>query len=141
MKIIFLDVDGVLNSWASLAHHIHLDSRCVILINTLLDITGAKLVLSSTWRMNERSRYSLFVGGLSECCFHDDWRTPVFNDQPRGDEIADWLSRNTVDQYIIIDDDSDFHEDQLPFHVQTEMKTGFGQRHFKQALELLGGVG
>ncbi|MDE6189696.1 MAG: hypothetical protein K2G37_05375, partial [Clostridia bacterium] len=55
MKIIFLDIDGVLNSraydrlrdWNILSD---IDETRLPLLKKLVDTTGAKIVLSSTWR-------------------------------------------------------------------------------------------
>lgn len=51
-KIIFLDVDGVLNSHAALNGGVYcgMDPKCVLALNYLLEKTEAKVVLSSAWR-------------------------------------------------------------------------------------------
>jgi len=57
MKIIFLDIDGVIstsqcwgkgndNKWGSYMF----DPKCVALLNLILQLTGAEIVLSSDWK-------------------------------------------------------------------------------------------
>lgn len=42
----------------------------------------------------------------------------------RGDEIKKWLGRHDVEKYIILDDDSDMLEEQLPFFINTDTHNG-----------------
>lgn len=127
MKIIFLDIDGVLNSelWSKnpdshgqeKRNRRWFDPRCVNLLNILVKRTGAKVVLSSTWR-NSRSLLELkelFKDMGIECDLID--KTPSL-DSPclRGNEIHQWMSDNKdllgckqhlYKEYLILDDDSD----------------------------------
>lgn len=58
-KIIFLDFDGVLNSqlWYIRTKGNReiddLDTEAIGFLNTLIKNTGAKVVVSSTWRLNK----------------------------------------------------------------------------------------
>ena len=59
MKILFLDVDGVLNNDRALgraARHnlptFALDRHCLGLLKDIVHATGARIVVSSTWRVN-----------------------------------------------------------------------------------------
>ena len=42
----------------------------------------------------------------------------------RGEEIAEWLRNNQVDNYVIFDDDRDMLPGQLPFFVRTNFEDG-----------------
>ncbi len=60
MKIIFLDIDGVLNHmyWLKKMKGVEGDKKffdpdCVRRLNTITDKTGAKIVLSSSWRIGK----------------------------------------------------------------------------------------
>lgn len=58
----------------------------------------------------------------------------------RGDEINRWLEFNGKDvkNYCIIDDDTDFTDDQIKNNfVNTDMEEGFLYRHFKKAEKIL----
>ena len=66
MKIIFLDIDGVLNSDEYFEKTVHLniqgieseiDIEKVKLLKKAIDETGAKVVLSSTWRYKRKVKY------------------------------------------------------------------------------------
>lgn len=119
MKIIFLDIDGVLNVTGQHGRdeygsnfHPHLVDNLRLIIGA----TGAKVVISSTWRMS----------GLQEMQIMWEMRdlpgevidvTPVFN-TPRGEEIEFWLQHNQVDAYVILDDDSDMLPEQTSCFVK-----------------------
>lgn len=45
--------------------------------------------------------------------------TPYLHLKIRGEEIQYWLDNNQVERYVIIDDDTDFLEEQKAFFVQT----------------------
>ena len=54
MKVIFLDIDGVLNHeyCKALLHGIYfVEDEKVLLLKELINATAAKVVLTSTWRM------------------------------------------------------------------------------------------
>ena len=97
MKVIFLDVDGVLNSdeYFDKVRNLkikgienQIDVEKIKLLKKAVDETGAKVVLSSSWRftLNEQplrdllSRYGIGVYS----------RTPYI-DWERGLEIKKWL--------------------------------------------------
>lgn len=57
MKILFLDIDGVLNSYQFYENKSNqelvdnpFDTACVRHLKTIIDATDAKIVLTSTWR-------------------------------------------------------------------------------------------
>lgn len=136
MKIIFLDIDGVLNSqdWfrrripckpdADRDEFIHnqLDPIAISRFKKLIEDTGAAVVLSSTWRRWEDDRRILNERGITwiDC-------TPHFPGELRGKEIEAWLDENEleVERYCILDDDSDMLEHQPLF--QTSNKIGLTQ--------------
>ena len=115
MKIIFLDIDGVLNTketaerWHGL---IGMDPELVDRFNKLVEDTSAEVVLSSTWRHKKTWRKTMKDNGLN-MRFLD--RTISLPGKIRGLEIKEWVDRNNVDKYVILDDDSDMLPDQLLF--------------------------
>lgn len=149
MKIIFLDMDGVLCTTRS---HIAQDQRglmealdreAVGLLNRLAEVPGedVRFVLSSTWRlihdrgwMEEHLRKFGWRGQ-----FHDDWRTIELTDV-RGTEVEDWLHRHfEVTSFVILDDDADFLPRQMPRLVRTEFEDGLRWCDFLEANRLLHG--
>lgn len=137
MKIIFLDIDGVLNNqvWymsdkfreGSTKEEYEVsqfDPRCVRLLNNLTDTTGAKIVVSSSWRLgrtvDELSELFEKVGITGQVID----KTPLlrftglenyYYSVPRGCEIKAWIEMNkgiigdkvSRLKYVILDDDSD----------------------------------
>ena len=138
MKVLFLDIDGVLNSirtcTATGAYPHDFDEKgkrrfdwiAVSLIRKLCVDHDAKIVISSTWR----TTYSpTEIGlGLTLPCID---RTPVLNTH-RGVEIDTWLnSHPEVTHYAIVDDDSDMLFHQREYFVQTDAQEGLLYRDYK----------
>ena len=111
MKVIFLDIDGVLNSDEYLDKvkksdiqgiERDIDVEKVKLLKRAIDETGARVVLSSSWRYTRNARY------LKELLANYRIRvdsTPYIRDE-RGLEIKKWLSENQgVEDFIILDDE------------------------------------
>ena len=111
MKVIFLDIDGVLNSDEYLDKvknsdiqgiERDIDVGKVKLLKRAIDETGSRVVLSSSWRYTRNARY------LKELLANYEIRvdsTPYIQDI-RGLEIKKWLSENQgVEDFIILDDE------------------------------------
>lgn len=146
MKYLFLDIDGVLNSTRSacglgkIPHDAEpkdlpfFDLIALGLIRRLCEETGAKIVLSSTWRMG---RDPVELGNQLDLPIIS--KTLVL-DGFRGDEIKQWLDENYnphVDKYAIVDDDSDMRPEQRPFFVKTHYNNGLLWDHYLQLKALL----
>lgn len=154
MKVIFLDIDGVLATWASLKRQIELDGmygfqkECVDNMNELIEKSGAEIVLSSTWRFKGLDWFNPFAKkqGLCKECIdvtgHNTGKTEggFYTAGTRGSEIKEWLSKHPeVDSFVIIDDDSDM--DNLKDHlvlVKPGMEKGFQKKDIEKALYILG---
>ncbi len=140
MKIIFLDIDGVLNSFASIAENVHLVSDKCLHMRLIIKATGAKVVVSSTWRIGETVPIldmMLWRSGMPYQSVIDV--TPQL-EGIRGNEIEAWLKEHDeVSRYCIIDDDSDFHDYQKRYFVQTRMEHGLIARHCEQVIKILNG--
>lgn len=144
-KILFLDIDGVLNSHRSLvaANGYPLDFSPkgmkqfdmvgVGLIRRLCSDPDTSIVLSSTWRLH----FTAFEVAKA-------LDLPVVGVTPnlpgiRGLEINAWLSRHPeVERYAIVDDDSDMLPDQLPFFVKTSGFDGITWRNYQDLCVLFG---
>ena len=159
MKVIFLDVDGVLNSEYDLMIHreknnikgsilyAEVEDRPLKLLKKLVEKTSAKIVVSSSWRIGcERSgRQSVFGADLykklekrlSDYDLYIYDITPVCNGQ-RGDEIREWLNAHKcVDRFVILDDDSDMCEYTETNLVQTDYSNGLQEKHIQTAYKML----
>lgn len=144
-KIIFLDIDGVLNcertvlSQSGRGYH-YLDPVVIGMIRALVDTVEAKIVVSSTWRLSGSFEVvdKLTVAGFHTMDFHFDAITPILKDAIgfRGNEIIQWLNKHPeVTHYICIDDDNDFHADQN--HIKVCGRDGFSADNYHEALKLL----
>lgn len=153
-RILFLDVDGVLNThdgWEA-GHHGHdsLDPGPVARLNRLCARTGCRIVVSSTWRIGpyrgpDGCRANLRRMGVTGP-FHRNWRTRdralndelTYEDRPRGKQIRDWLlAHPEVTAYAIVDDDSDMLPEQMPRYVKTQFKDGLQDVHADRLVALL----
>lgn len=109
MKVIFLDIDGVLNCRQTIERwdgFIGIDPVLVKNFLRIIDETGAKVVLSSTWRRDQNWRDVMRKNGLT-CKFLG--RTNISYVPKRGTQIKEWLDecKKTIDKYVILDDDTD----------------------------------
>lgn len=171
LKICFLDFDGVLSSLRTVAaynrvrtiNHIKtevvagtipniktdFDPIAVNLIRNVLDITGAKIVISSSWRLdiplNEiRKLFHNEFGWPDGSGEYIIGRTPARNlSHHRGQEIEDWIDENVVlgtdaspFKYCIIDDGYNFYHHQIPFLIQTDPYNGFLYENYCKMLEM-----
>lgn len=123
-KIIFLDFDGVLNvcyphrdKFGSLFHpHFELN------LKRLIEETGAKIVISSSWRnngfdeMKEMWAFRNLPGEVVDIT--PDFMERTGSTLQRGEEIAEWLSYNKTNNYVILDDDTDMLDGQLDNFVK-----------------------
>lgn len=120
--ILFLDVDGVLNSYKTGGLYA-LKRNCLRRLQQIVELTQCRIVLSSTWRKDEyalkRLKRVLSYRGIR-----------IFSTTPnlgkhRGLEIAVWLKENSYEgPYAILDDDSDMEDWQLPHFFQTDPEYG-----------------
>lgn len=161
-RILFLDVDGVLNNRATARSWCGpdaLDSACCMRLHRVCEATLCRVVLSSSWRyvtpLPEMRRY-LEVHG-ARVVFLD--RTPFAPEMPRGSrlvpipghkhaqmyatevrglEIQRWidLHRDLVGAFAIVDDDADMAhlEHRL---VRTSMETGLTDADADRLIALL----
>jgi hypothetical protein len=149
MRIIFLDFDGVLNTPTyldevgydcSIAAAVQIDTRAIDELNRLVALTGAKVVVSSTWRMY----YS--VEGLQQLLESRGFRGEVVGKTPelwcyRGAEIQEWLYEHLeVEQFVILDDDNDM-EKLARKMVQTDPEKGLTEADVDEAVKNMLEVG
>jgi hypothetical protein len=127
MKVIFLDIDGVLNvipqghdRWGAIFHSHFVDN-----LNTIIKETGAKIVITSTWRMGNE------LIGMKQMWLDRNLPGEVVGITPnfmrhygttlcRGKEIDAYLKEHPeIENFVIIDDDSDMEPHQLENFVMT----------------------
>ncbi len=128
MKVLFLDIDGVLNSrqWylrnrdeialqsgLMYRHQEELDPAACRLVNELCTEFSLAIVVSSTWRRLHK------LGEIQVMFANRGLHAPVISATPqlrsgfRGQEVDEWLYDNPgVTKYVILDDDGDFKPEQ-----------------------------
>lgn len=146
MNIIFLDIDGVLNSHRKLkevydkTHKPHsgynypFDEVCLANLKTLVEATNSKIVITSTWRKDKEGRDKL-IQTLKEYELdkHIIGYTPILN-QPRGIEIKEYLSTlEHQPNFIILDDDTDMEELQ-EYLIKTNISVGLTKENTEEAI-------
>lgn len=153
MKIIFLDIDGVLNSDRSISAFKFIDHNsgnywydyllskhdpvAVALLNQITDVTGAEIFISSANRkeMSLDLMVDLFekMGVTGNIVGY----TPDIGF--RGDEVMAVVNTIDPEYYVIIDDRADqFHSWQSGFLVLTHMNVGLSYGNACNAKRLLG---
>lgn len=136
MKVIFLDIDGVLNCAKTpnpreLPYVI--DARLKKELDGLLERTGAKIVLTSTWRYDPAALFTLKRHGIR---FVDV--VPDMPQRPRRDEILAWLKKaDRVTRYAVIDDEDD-GLDGLPLFLPSP-RTGLSRKIVNGVVKYLDG--
>ena len=153
MKFIFLDIDGVCNCASTkerFSGYIGVEQEKIALVKQIVEATGAKIVLSSTWRLdllwfNEGQSVNLdcfeylkqeFAKQNLE--FFDV--TPSHKDSWRGREIQEWLDncQEQIDGYVVIDDDIyDIALEHRGHILQTSWQTGLKPNGVKWAIQIL----
>lgn len=112
MKLLFLDVDGVLNNLKVLGESRSSDplgEDHLKLLKILVTVAKCDIVLSSTWRLFEESKISLSVAFEEHKIPIWIGQTPELRTGRRADEIIHWLREKTTTPVVAagIDDDED----------------------------------
>lgn len=158
-NIIFLDIDGVLNSeifyrnrnQADLGTHplCEFDPFALDLVDQLCQDTGSKIVISSTWRLGRE------IEEMRNIFKQFNFETEIIDYTPfhmqswsvRGNEIASWLEQNTMklfniqsynfNHYAIIDDDNDMLLTQKDNFFQTDPYSGMSPKIYEDVNKYL----
>ena len=115
MKVIFLDFDGVLNSAKYLLNHegygVVIDPARMRLLKQIVDTTGARIVLSTSWREHWEKDLTkcdstgvLINNVFSEYGLQAYDKTPELHAR-REVEIKSWLDKHPeVKNFVVLDD-------------------------------------
>ncbi|MEO7716571.1 MAG: HAD domain-containing protein [Capsulimonas sp.] len=157
MKLIFLDIDGVLNdrTFHEAAQSSTIKPECVAHFNHLIHETGAVVVLTSSWRYLTMEdgpeypalmtlaglRYLLRTHGVTsklQIIGHTERDCVEHGGKNRGQQIAHYLETcEDVEAYVVLDDNAfDIAECGHPF-VQTDGRVGLTVADADRAISLL----
>lgn len=156
-KYIFLDVDGPINTNRNIriqhalgkstcSYYIELPRKKILNIKEIVNNTGAKIVVSSSWRLGfegikPSSAYLNLERQLNKYhVFLEGW-TP-YHDDGRGVEISLWLNdfeqiNGYIPDYIIIDDDDFDIQQHKGRIIKTSAEFGLCEEHIRKAIYLL----
>ena len=154
MKVIFLDFDGVITTYNS---KWKIDMNNIKIINDICDKTNAKIVVTSSWRIGYRGDVLAFNGYLTQYIIEHNYLDNVQDTFDkfignivgmtesiggwRGDEIKLYMNEHPeVENYVILDDDSDMCDYQLFNFVQTDTYEGITERDAKLCVDILNGT-
>jgi len=165
MKVLFLDIDGVLNSHEFLVNqgkagkrfagasafdrdHNDFDPACVARLERIATtVTDLSIVISSTWRrlvpLYEIRKHLNDAGAPTAQLMVFD-KTPTHADGFRGREIEEWIRtynhsfEEQVANYVILDDDGDMLDHQKDGHfVQTSNLCGLTDSDVTRVISIL----
>lgn len=158
IKVIFLDIDGVLNNpksgFGGFVHgnqieyyheQIKWDQDCVDQLRMLCKDTGAKIVVSSYWRkdFDEIDFWKMFgIYGWRDAIIIDRTKEldavsgpydRYVSASPRAVEVCEWLERNQdrVESFVVLDDMSEINFYQLSKYDQLGTYEVIGDRYIR----------
>ncbi len=161
-KVVFLDIDGVLNSnfWLEnnereLSNGTLIDLEKVKLLSTLIKETNAKIILHSGWRFwfdssmkPLRVEAEKLVDMFQSVGLKLDGATPDLTTEEiretkkfslvKAEEILLWLSdHNEVQNWVVIDDLYLHNEEIDKMQIKTDPTTGLTETDVKNAVKML----
>lgn len=123
MKVLFLDMDGVVNCATTQQRHrgfIGIDPYLAFLVGKIQLDTGCSVVISSSWRLMPDDSLDEIRKQVVDFI---DVTPNNLGQTDRGCEVNAWLELHPeVTRHAILDDNTDFHKDQPLF--KTDWNTG-----------------
>lgn len=148
MKIVFLDIDGVLN-WNGtedrIGGYIGLCPERIARLNEITDAhPDAKIVISSTWRkVYSAGAYNDF-DGLKKLLADRGVKAEIightvitFSHLGRGEEIRQWVEGHPeITEYVVLDDDTEAMEPYVPYRTRWDTDEDWEEKSSKPGTDL-----
>ena len=148
-KYIFLDFDGVINT-----QNDKFDKNAMANLRRLLEKTDAKVVISSTWRLQgmeyiqqlwQEHHMQGEVIGLTPSCNSTNFSNVDGQEEwqglhgCKGLEIAEWLRLNAKEpyRYVILDDEEDILFNQREHFVKVDGSKGLSKTDVRETIKIL----
>jgi hypothetical protein len=161
-KVIFLDIDGVLNSnfWnedhqREISDGKYIDAEKVKLLSGLVKESGASIILHSGWRFwfdaqvqptRPEAEYltdllgkeGMAVAGMTPDLTTEEIRETKKFSKVKADEILLWLKEHPETESWVVIDDLELHNDDIAkCQVMTDAEHGLTEADVEKALEIL----
>ena len=161
-KVIFLDIDGVLNSNFWNADHQreisdgkYIDTEKVKLLSKLVKKSEASIILHSGWRfwfgadlkpLRQEAGYladllekeGMVVAGMTPDLTTEEIRKTKRFSKVKADEILMWLNNHPETENWVVLDDLELHNDDVAkFQVMTDPEQGLTEEDVEKALVIL----
>lgn len=159
-KVIFLDIDGVLNSVDTFKENktiknlynkcldrtymndlkwllLDIDFEKLQLLKQIIEVTDAKIVISSSWK--KLRLYPLVEEYLIQKGIPIIGTTKNIKSE-RGKEIKTYIEENDIDNYIVLDDEifDDYDELIINRLIKTDFyQSGLDEQHVEEAIKVL----
>ena len=128
MRVLFTDIDGVLNPhWRT-----KWSKPAISIYNQLCEQFDLKIVITSTWRLNHTKEQLNTIFKQQGINFEIYDFTPHIDQADRGIEIKEWLKNNAVDNFVIIDDKTSDIEPHINNVVKCRSWIGLSQDEYKE---------
>lgn len=137
MRVLFLDIDGVLFTYNT-SDTTKPNASCVAALQKIIDNVHPAIVISSSWK-NLRRDFTEMLASFGLKNFNCIGSTPsIFSsDSIRGDEIRAWIDANGEPKhFVIVDDENDMGEFK-PHLVRTIFKDGLTFDHADVIIRML----
>lgn len=162
MKVLFLDIDGVLNcmypspspdypEWVDLEEWRYgFNPELVARLRYVIANTDCKIVISSSWRHHtsyapyqNRNWREVLAEKLRRGMDVFAGETGYDQEGKRGREIKQWLSEHEVESWCVVDDETVDIEPYLDSEhiVKTDMKVGLTMDDARRIMEVLNNKG
>ena len=154
MKLVCLDIDGVLNNDESTKTDSKtgssvglkpgfaaLDPACIARVAKICELTGAKILITTSWRKYYTQDELVTIFKHHGLTAEVVGFTPVFRSRERGDEIKAWFKTHrlsggeAIKSFVILDDDDDMGS-LFPYLVKTG-EFGLLDQHVEVAVRIL----
>ena len=108
MKVLFLDIDGVLRTTG---HIDILEPALILHLKRIVEETGVKIVLSSDWRKKfldlKMAEQQLGFFGIEIFDVTPIVLPSLLSSKCRWQEIKEWMKDKEIEKFAIVDDDED----------------------------------